>query len=114
MCGASAFHTRSTELRSVSQYVETGAGRTAENTFPSGQMTFSGRKQPSFTGVSGLVSALKMVRIPPIRPVRVQLTGPAACGPEPVQSATNRSEGRSVGEEGGTGRAAGSGTRTHR
>ena len=52
-------------------------------------MTLSGRKPPSFTGVSGLVIALKMVRIPPINPVRVQLIGPLACGPDPVKSAMN-------------------------
>src|SRR5918996_1144929 len=48
----------------VSQYVETGAGRSAEKIVREGQITFSGRKQPSLAGIEGLVIAFKIVRAP--------------------------------------------------
>src|SRR5207247_8373788 len=45
-----------------------------------GQMTFTGRKHPSLTGMSGPVTALKMVRMDESSPVRVALIGPGTWG----------------------------------
>src|ERR671918_1882168 len=73
--GASAFQTRSVTYSIVSQYVETGAGRSAEKIVREGQITFSGRKQPSLAGIEGLVIAFKIVRAPEWSAVSVQLTG---------------------------------------
>ena len=54
-------------------------------------MTFTGRKHPSLTGMSGPVTALKMVRMDESSPVRVALIGPGTWGCVPVKSQTNSS-----------------------
>src|SRR5215217_5351662 len=87
--GAIAFQTRSAAKIIESQYVETGAGRLAVKTVPSGQTTFIGRKQPSFAGMWGSVSALKTMRTAELSPVQEQLTGPGTCGEVPVKSVMN-------------------------
>src|SRR5215217_6772766 len=87
--GAIAFQTRSAAKIIESQYVETGAGRLAVKTVPSGQMSFIGRKQPSFAGMCGSVNALKTMRTAESSPVHEQLTGPLVCGSVPVKSAVN-------------------------